>query len=161
LTSFHSEIPGERAVSSPAESSRSAVWDPKQGPSSPRTTEQRESARATAAVRRLQAALHLAVDGEFGPQTEAAIQRLRARHGLAVAGVAGPATWSTIGVHREQMLTPPPSALPQPEPQASGASGEGEATGEGPSGGEAPSPGDSGAIRRLQAALHLPRDGEL
>src|SRR5262249_21721117 len=28
LTSFHSEILGERTVSSPAESSRSAVWDP-------------------------------------------------------------------------------------------------------------------------------------
>jgi hypothetical protein len=111
----------------------------------------------------VQAALHLTVDGEFGPQTEAAIQRLQARHGLTVDGVVGPATWSTIDVHREQTLVPPPSALPEPEPQPAGASGEGEAPsgGEAPSVGEAPSATDNGAIRRLQAALHLPRDGEL
>src|ERR1700682_752767 len=50
------------------------------------------------AVARLQAALHLSVDGEFGPATEEAIRRLQARHGLNVDGVAGPATWSVIGV---------------------------------------------------------------
>jgi peptidoglycan hydrolase-like protein with peptidoglycan-binding domain len=161
LASFHSEIPGERAASSPAVGAGPAAQGARAKPSSPGTTEQRDGARATAAVRRLQAALHLTVDGEFGPQTEAAIQRLQARHGLAVDGVVGPATWRTIDVHREQTLTPPPSALPQPEPQPSGPSGEGEATGGAPSGGEAPAVGGSSAIRRLQAALHLPPDGEL
>jgi peptidoglycan hydrolase-like protein with peptidoglycan-binding domain len=161
LASFHSEIPGERALSSPAEGSGSAARDAKALASSASHSEQQESARTTVAVRRLQAALHLTVDGEFGPQTEAAIQRLQGRHGLTVDGVVGPATWSTIDVHHEQTLTPPPSALPQPEPQPVGASGEGEATGEAPAGQEAPSPNDSGAIRRLQAALHLSRDGEL
>src|SRR5262249_536050 len=116
-----------------------------------------------------QAALHLTVDGEFGPRTEAAIQRLQARHGLAVDGVVGPATWRTIVVHGEQTLTPPPSALPQPEPQPSGPSGEGQAQGEAPAGAEAgegrggaegPGVGGGGGIGGLQAALHPPRDGE-
>src|SRR5207248_3106066 len=54
------------------------------------------------AVARLQGALHLPVDGEFGPQTEAAVRRLQARHGLNVDGVVGPATWSLIGVSSER-----------------------------------------------------------
>jgi peptidoglycan hydrolase-like protein with peptidoglycan-binding domain len=62
------------------------------------------------AVQRLQAALHLAPDGEFGPETEAAVRRLQARHGLTPDGVVGPATWSVIGVSGESTLTPPPSA---------------------------------------------------
>ncbi len=63
---------------------------------------------------RLQAALHVTPDGDFGPETEAAIRRLQARNGLTVDGVVGPATWSVIGVSQEATLTPPPSALPPP-----------------------------------------------
>jgi peptidoglycan hydrolase-like protein with peptidoglycan-binding domain len=116
-----------------------------------------------AAVSRLQAALHLPVDGEFGPETEAAVRRLQSRHGLSVDGVVGPQTWGVIGVEDEETLTPPPSALPQPEPQhesttatvATHDAQEGEASAH-----EAPAAGGSQAISRLQAALHLPVDGE-
>ena len=58
-----------------------------------------EALAETDAVKHLQAALRLPVDGEFGPETEAAIRRLQARHGLAVDGVAGAATWRVLGQH--------------------------------------------------------------
>jgi hypothetical protein len=67
------------------------------------------------ALKRLQAALHLPVDGEFGPETEAAIQRLQARHGLNVDGVVGAATWNVIGVRGERELNPPRSAIVRQE----------------------------------------------
>ncbi len=68
-------------------------------------------ASGATAVEWLQAALHVPVDGEFGPETEAAVRRLQARHGLTVDGVVGPATWALIGVQDAATLTPPPSAL--------------------------------------------------
>jgi peptidoglycan hydrolase-like protein with peptidoglycan-binding domain len=120
----------------------------------------------TGAVARLQGALHLTADGEFGPQTEAAVRRLQARHGLAVDGVVGPATWSVIGVRGETTLTPPPSALPQPQQKPGSASATAAQTDGAPASGQAPSPsgqappGGADAIRRLQAALHLQADGE-
>ncbi len=40
------------------------------------------------------------------------MRRLQARHGLTVDGVVGPATWSVLGVHAQETLTPPASALP-------------------------------------------------
>ncbi len=134
------------------------------------------------AVKQLQIALHVSVDGEFGPETEAAVRRLQARHGLTVDGVVGPDTWGIVGVHAQQTLTPPPSALPKPTPQpappAAQQSAVAEATtadtgltpGSGgtpgstevPAAGsaEAPAPGGASAVQRLQAALDLPVDGE-
>ena len=94
------------------------------------------------AVARLQAALHLSVDGEFGPETEAAVRRLQARHGLTVDGVVGPATWGLIGVGAERTLTPPRNAVAS-EGGDSSSSGAGSSNGEGES---------SGTISRVIAA---------
>jgi peptidoglycan hydrolase-like protein with peptidoglycan-binding domain len=62
------------------------------------------------AVSRLQSALHLSADGNFGSETESAVKRLQARHGLTVDGVVGPATWSVLGINSQETLKPPASA---------------------------------------------------
>jgi len=112
------------------------------------------------AVARLQQALHLPVDGDFGPETEASIRRLQARHGLTVDGVVGPATWSAIGVSGAETLTPPPSAL---------AAASHEATASATSAAPAAAGSDTSSateaevaanpVARLQQALHMPVDG--
>ncbi len=127
--------------------------------------QQKEEQAETDAVKRLQSALHVPVDGEFGPHTEAAIRRLQARHGLTVDGVAGPATWKLIGVHSETTLTPPPSALPQPPaPHVShhrrAALAEEDPAGGGASAQTSTSTGGGDSVSRLQSALKLPTDGE-
>ena len=50
------------------------------------------------AVRKIQAALGVTVDGEFGPQTERAVKRFQRRHGLVVDGVVGPQTRGALGL---------------------------------------------------------------
>ena len=130
--------------------------------------EQAATEAETHAVRRLQAALHVAVDGEFGPRTEAALRSLQAREGLAVDGVAGPATWHALGLHGLPELTPPPSALPQPVHHAGGGRSEiaqhGDLLGGTDSTAGAAGPAGhlsrSAAVRRLQEGLHVSVDGE-
>jgi peptidoglycan hydrolase-like protein with peptidoglycan-binding domain len=110
------------------------------------------------AVARLQHALRLPVDGEFGPATEAAVQRLQARHGMAVDGVVGPGTWGVLGVHGEETLTPPPSAMPKRKHRARHRTATvATAPASSSESGEAPS---SDAVSRLQHALKMPVDGE-
>jgi peptidoglycan hydrolase-like protein with peptidoglycan-binding domain len=103
------------------------------------------------AVERLQNALHLPVDGDFGPETEAAVRRLQSRHGLSVDGVVGPATWSVVGISGEETLTPPASALPAHHSHRAQAADAAQ------SGGEEEVSGD--AVERLQKALKITPDG--
>jgi peptidoglycan hydrolase-like protein with peptidoglycan-binding domain len=112
------------------------------GADAPTTT-----ATGSTAIEWLQAALHVPVDGEFGPETEAAVRRLQARHGLDVDGVVGPATWSLIGVRNATTITPPASALVS---EGTGASGTSAASGSaGADEGEA-----SGVIAEVIAAAN-------
>jgi len=134
------------------------------GESSPTTPTSHPAAKApdegtpAGAVQQLQSALHLQVDGDFGPATEAAIRRLQARHGLTVDGIVGPATWNAIGVHGQETLTPPPSALPQHKAAAAGAAAGNEAQGSETQGGGGED--SSSAVARLQKALKITPDGE-
>jgi peptidoglycan hydrolase-like protein with peptidoglycan-binding domain len=115
-----------------------------------------EGASSGDSVSRLQSALHLASDGNFGPETEAAVRRLQARHGLTVDGVVGPATWSVLGVSSEETLTPPAGAVAAVHHHGAGRATVAD-TGEGSSEGEASASGDP--VSRLQGALHLSTDG--
>jgi hypothetical protein len=50
------------------------------------------------AVRKVQEALGVTVDGVFGPMTERAVKRFQRRHGLLVDGVVGPQTRGQLGL---------------------------------------------------------------
>ncbi|MHB1810390.1 MAG: peptidoglycan-binding domain-containing protein, partial [Solirubrobacteraceae bacterium] len=57
----------------------------------------RSAAEGESAVRVLQEALGISVDGSFGPQTLAAVKRYQSEHHLEVDGIVGPATWAALG----------------------------------------------------------------
>jgi peptidoglycan hydrolase-like protein with peptidoglycan-binding domain len=130
--------------------------------------EKRAEAAGVSTVKQLQSALHVTADGNFGPETEAAVRRLQARHGLSVDGIVGPATWSVIGVHGQETVTPPASALPKPRSTrhlvaTAATSDVGLTPGSGgtPETGQAPAPATGAtAVEWLQKALHVPVDGE-
>jgi peptidoglycan hydrolase-like protein with peptidoglycan-binding domain len=168
-------LPGEASSQAQARPAVNVTTEPEassSGTPAPETTSAatpaaEESAKPSAekkpgsAVARLQAALHLSADGEFGPETEAAVRRLQARHGLTVDGVVGPATWSVIHVHGEEELTPPPSALPKPRRHSHHRTARIATVSNHGDSGEASSGGGGGsAVARLQSALRLPVDGE-
>jgi peptidoglycan hydrolase-like protein with peptidoglycan-binding domain len=49
-------------------------------------------------VSKLQAALHVTVDGDFGPATKTAVVSFQQGHNLYPDGLVGPATWAALGV---------------------------------------------------------------
>ena len=108
------------------------------------------------AVSRLQYALHLPTDGDFGPETEAAVRRLQERHGMTVDGIVGPATWSVLGVSGEETLTPPASAIAAAGHSSSATATVADTEGQQQSGEAA----GGNEVSRLQAALHLETDGD-
>ncbi len=57
-----------------------------------------------APVKRLQAALGVTADGDFGPGTEAAVKAFQKANGLAVDGIAGPDTFTAMGLHELILL---------------------------------------------------------
>jgi peptidoglycan hydrolase-like protein with peptidoglycan-binding domain len=131
-------------------------------------------------VKLAQAALHVQVDGEFGPETEQAIRHFQGATKLKVDGVVGPQTWHALRVSDAGgTLYPPPSAMPKPKPahvqhapEASGSEEEEtEATQSGHGGAKAhaaliglhspPRHRSGSPVRVLQEALHVSVDGEM
>ena len=49
-------------------------------------------------VEKLQAALNLKADGDFGPATEAKLKEWQTRNGLTADGIAGPKTLARLGI---------------------------------------------------------------
>jgi hypothetical protein len=47
-------------------------------------------------VKKLQALLHIAADGDFGPKTEAALKLFQKDSRLVADGIAGPMTWAAL-----------------------------------------------------------------
>lgn len=52
--------------------------------------------RNTDAVKLIQAALGVTVDGKFGPQTKKAVESFQSSNGLKNDGIVGPSTWSKL-----------------------------------------------------------------
>ncbi|WP_319531852.1 peptidoglycan-binding protein [uncultured Cohaesibacter sp.] len=57
-----------------------------------------------APVKRLQEALGIDADGDFGPGTEKAVREFQKANGLAVDGIAGPDTFTAMGLHELVLL---------------------------------------------------------
>ena len=57
-----------------------------------------------APVKRLQEALGVDADGDFGPGTEKAVRAYQEANGLAVDGIAGPDTFTAMGLHELVLL---------------------------------------------------------
>jgi lysozyme family protein len=65
-----------------------------------------------AAVRRLQAALGIRVDGAFGPQTHDAVVAFQRRHDLSPDGVVGAKTWAKLAKAHDAKPPAQPTVAP-------------------------------------------------
>jgi peptidoglycan hydrolase-like protein with peptidoglycan-binding domain len=81
------------------------------------------------AIKIVQAALGVQVDGEYGPETYEAIKAFQESRNINVDEVVGPQTWHALHITVDQTLSPPASAIPQPKviPAVAESAGEGEA----------------------------------
>lgn len=57
-----------------------------------------------APVKRMQEALGIGADGDFGPGTEKAVREFQQSNSLAVDGIAGPDTFTALGLHELVLL---------------------------------------------------------
>ena len=143
-----------RSAQDPAtvDASNSGTTTKSAGPSKPGSTP----------VELLQQALHVPVDGEFGPVTEAAVKRFQEQHRIVVDGEVGPETWGALGIHGQPELKPPAWALPRHStagggPASGGTSSSGSTSPPKPA---APAKPKLTPVELLQQALHVAVDGE-
>ena len=60
---------------------------------------------------RLEPSPSLAVDGDYGPNTEKAVLRYQQERGLATTGAVGPDMWSSLGVLEAEEAVPDPAEV--------------------------------------------------
>jgi peptidoglycan hydrolase-like protein with peptidoglycan-binding domain len=86
------------------------------------------------AVKKLQQALGVTADGEFGPGTERAVREYQQKNGLTADGLAGPETLARMRIYAQitaetversqvpaAMAAPPPTTQAAPTPSPPGA----------------------------------------
>lgn len=112
------------------------------------------------AIKMVQAALGVEVDGEYGPETYEAIKAFQESRNINVDEVVGPQTWHALRMNVDQTLTPPASAIPQPEViPAVAESGGGELQTEGAPQGAPPPQAEGAPVARMASAGSDEGDG--
>jgi peptidoglycan hydrolase-like protein with peptidoglycan-binding domain len=135
----NAEAPAEAAHVAPAPVSQTAphVRGPRlTGRRSTSTTAHAGSVQRP--VRLLQRLLHVAVDGEFGPETLAAVESFQRAHGLEANGIVGPRTWAALGYGGAREVSPLSWARPRKASSARRRRSDGDAEA---SGGGSAAPG--------------------